>query len=243
MWADERIGALSRDARLLFVGLVTMADDEGRFRALASGILGHCFPYDEDAANKLKKWVGEIKESGMVSFYVVDGVPYGAFRHWTKHQRVNRPSESELPSPPDSLNDHGSFSDQSVIDHGSFTSSRAGARPNPNPNPFPSLDVVRLTERLGERIRANDPKAKPHVKSDRWQTDMRLLLDERGGDVQEVERVIDWCQSDSFWRSNILSPAKLRKQFSQLVLKAGGGTVVSINPQRPKGRFDKAAGL
>ena len=51
-----------------------------------------------------------------------------------------------------------------------------------------------------------------------WFTEMRLLVEERG--VEEVERVIDWCQSDSFWRSNILSPAKLRKQFTQLVIKA-----------------------
>lgn len=73
---------------------------------------------------------------------------------------------------------------------------------------------------------------------------MRLLLADRGGDVAEVVRIIDWCQADGFWRCNILSPGKLRKQFTQLVLKASesaavGGKVIS-------GRFseyDKAAGL
>jgi hypothetical protein len=52
---------------------------------------------------------------------------------------------------------------------------------------------------------------------------MRLLVMDRGGDEAaflEVERLIEWCQVDSFWHSNILSPAKLRKQFTQLVLKA-----------------------
>lgn len=227
MRQDERYARLSYPARELFNGLITMADDEGRFRALTSAILGHVFPYDDDAIRKLKDWVTEVKASGMVVFYIVDGVPYGAFRHWKRHQKINRPTPSDLPPPPDhgvvsenSVIDsdiaHGVLTDSSVNDHGGLTSPRAGARSDP----FLSLDVVRLTERLGEQIRANEPKAKPHVKSERWQNDMRLLLEERGGDVVEVERIIDWCQQDPFWRSNILSPAKLRKQFSQLLLKS-----------------------
>jgi hypothetical protein len=49
---------------------------------------------------------------------------------------------------------------------------------------------------------------------------MRLLVADRNGDWREVARVIDWCQADAFWRSNILSPGKLRKQFTALLLKA-----------------------
>src|SRR3712207_884928 len=86
LWADERIGALSRDARLLLIGLVTMADDEGRLRALPAAILGHCFPYDDDAPRKLSKWLREITDSGAVIAYTVDGKPYIAFRHWKRHQ-------------------------------------------------------------------------------------------------------------------------------------------------------------
>jgi hypothetical protein len=52
MWADEKVGALTRDARLLFIGLITLADDAGRFRAMPSAILGHVFPYDLDALKK-----------------------------------------------------------------------------------------------------------------------------------------------------------------------------------------------
>ena len=81
-------------------------------------------------------------------------------------------------------------------------------------------EVVRLCERLGDRIKANDPKSTPDAASARWLTDMRLLVEDRGGDISEVERIIDWCQADPFWRANILSPGKLRKQFQQLVLRA-----------------------
>lgn len=49
LWQNEKVGDLSHGARLLFVGLITMADDEGRFRARPSVILGHVFPYDVEA--------------------------------------------------------------------------------------------------------------------------------------------------------------------------------------------------
>jgi hypothetical protein len=225
MRKDERYGRMSRDARELFNGLITMADDEGRFRALSSMILGDVFPFDEDAPRHLKKWIAEIRDSGMIVFYVVDGVPYGAFRHWRRHQKINRPTPSDLPPSPDpevtrenSVRDHGKLTERSVSEHGENTDgslSHAQARV-----PDPVLVICSLTEKLAARIRENDPKANPAPRSDRWLREMRLLLDDRGGDVAEVEQIIDWCQSDEFWRTNILSPAKLRKQFTQLVLKA-----------------------
>lgn len=44
--------------------------------------------------------------------------------------------------------------------------------------------------------------------------DRLIRLDERTSG--EVEKVIMWCQNDSFWCSNILSAEKLRKQFDTL---------------------------
>jgi hypothetical protein len=66
LWQDEKVGGLSRDARLLFIGLVTMADDEGRLRALPAVILGHCLPYDADALRKVEAWLAEVAASGLV---------------------------------------------------------------------------------------------------------------------------------------------------------------------------------
>lgn len=118
-WQDEKIGPLSRDARLLFWVLITMADDEGRLRATLTMILGHGYPYDEDAPRKLPRWLEELERTEMIVRYENDRKPYIAFRHWRRHQKINRPVESKLPPPPDrwvvSANTvHGDFTEPSV---------------------------------------------------------------------------------------------------------------------------------
>lgn len=98
-WQDEKVGRLSRDARLLFIGLITLVDDDGRFRALPAIILGHVFPFDEDAAKRLPKWMGELTKSRLVVRYEHDGIPYGVLPHFRDHQRISHPKASLLPSP------------------------------------------------------------------------------------------------------------------------------------------------
>jgi hypothetical protein len=100
MWADEKIGGLSRDARLLFVGLITMADDEGRLRAMPAAILGHVFPYDDDAPRKLAKWLEQIEMYGLIVRYEHAGKPYISLSGWERHQKINRARKSDLPAPP-----------------------------------------------------------------------------------------------------------------------------------------------
>lgn len=99
LWQDEKVGGLTRDARLLFIGLITMADDEGRLRALPALVLGHVFPYDIDALKKVAAWMGEITESGLIEQYEVAGTPYVQIIGWSKHQVMSRMTPSDLPGP------------------------------------------------------------------------------------------------------------------------------------------------
>lgn len=47
--------------------------------------------------------------------------------------------------------------------------------------------------------------------------DLMLRIDKR--DPQTIRQIISWLDTDKFWLSNILCPAKLRKQFDALVAK------------------------
>lgn len=97
VWQDEKIGQVSRDARLLFVGLITQADDDGRFLTLPSVICGNVFPRDTDAARKLPKWFAELEAVGLIRLY---GGEYGCLPKWTSHQKISHPTPSILPAPP-----------------------------------------------------------------------------------------------------------------------------------------------
>ncbi|MCW3039452.1 MAG: uncharacterized protein JWM31_1357 [Solirubrobacterales bacterium] len=99
-WQDERLGGVSRDARLLWVALITLADDDGRFRALPALILGHGFPFDKDAPKKLDGWLAELDHAGLIRLYTVGQHAYGVFPTWAQNQRISKPTPSVLPAPP-----------------------------------------------------------------------------------------------------------------------------------------------
>lgn len=71
---------------------------------------------------------------------------------------------------------------------------------------------------LADLIEANGIK-RPTV-TNNWLQEMERLNRIDGYSYEQIERTIRWVQQDSFWRSNVLSPAKLRKQFGQLQLKS-----------------------
>jgi hypothetical protein len=100
-WGDERVAELSRDARLLLVGLISFADDDGRFLASYQAIAGYVFPNDEDVTpRKLAAWLDEIACQGMVVVYDKGRIRYGALPKFRKHQRISHPQDSTMPPPP-----------------------------------------------------------------------------------------------------------------------------------------------
>lgn len=52
-----------------------------------------------------------------------------------------------------------------------------------------------------------------------WANDVRLMRQIDGHDHREICELFKWASKDSFWCSNILSPAKLRKQWDTLTLQ------------------------
>lgn len=75
-----------------------------------------------------------------------------------------------------------------------------------------------LSTRLLNHIRNNNNQFKePNLQ--KWSDDFRLMMERDNRSVEQIKNIVDWCQSDSFWKTNILSPSKLRQQFDQLILK------------------------
>lgn len=99
---DEILGSCSRDARYLFVALITRVDDHGRFRANPALLRSRIYPYDEDVTGVMvTSWLDELAAKDRVRLYEVDGQQYLVIPRWPKHQRIDNAARSEIPPPPD----------------------------------------------------------------------------------------------------------------------------------------------
>ena len=97
-WESESLGRVSREARLLFIGLFSCCDDHGKARASSRLLASRLYPYDEDAFKKLPQWMAELQKEGCVRLYVAAGESYLDIPKWANHQKIDKPSASKFPS-------------------------------------------------------------------------------------------------------------------------------------------------
>jgi len=100
IWTDEKFIALSMGARLLVIGMISHADDEGRLFASTAKLAGDIFPADDLKPAAIRTWRDEAHGIGFLVVYQVRGVEYAYFPNWAKHQRISKPQPSILPEPP-----------------------------------------------------------------------------------------------------------------------------------------------
>jgi hypothetical protein len=75
-------------------------------------------------------------------------------------------------------------------------------------------DVEALCTRLRDRMIANGDKVPPISKQ--WRDEARRLLDIDKRPLDKALALIDWATADAFWRANVRSMPKFRKQYDQL---------------------------
>jgi hypothetical protein len=105
-WLLSRsVASLSADARLLSVGLILMADDEGRGRAGLETIVAEVWRYHagpqkcEETYRTATVALRELSDAGFVVLYEVDGTEYFCLPSFARHQVINKKSSSKIPAP------------------------------------------------------------------------------------------------------------------------------------------------
>lgn len=98
---SESMGRVTREARLCFILLWTIADDAGRLRGNSRMLASLLYPYDDDAKNHIEKWLTQLSSEGCIARYEVDGTSYLQVCNWSSHQKIDKPSASKLPGPDD----------------------------------------------------------------------------------------------------------------------------------------------
>lgn len=99
-WNDGRVKRLSPTERLLFIGMLSHADDEGRLLADPAFLRSKIFPYDDFTLEDIKSMRDHIlKTNANLQLYQNAGEDYLYFRKWSRYQKPSHPQPSKLPKP------------------------------------------------------------------------------------------------------------------------------------------------
>lgn len=80
-------------------------------------------------------------------------------------------------------------------------------------------DPYKLSKYLAKNIQENFPKKYTESDIQRWAVDIDLLIRLDKANPDDIGEVIYWAQHDGFWKANVLSGKKLRKNYDALFAK------------------------
>lgn len=252
-FSHEDMASKSPHARLLALGLLTLADCEGRLRWVPMQVHSQVFPWE--ASVKIEVLLGELIEVGYVVHYEVEGKRYVHIMNFNKHQRLSGKEatyKSRLPAPPEKTNDL-------PVGNGETSGSIPGASPGSGGEPLGtgeqgnnrnsiSSSKLRFDEwdmefakTMFSKILEVAPKEKePNLP--KWANELRLMREQDNRTPAEIDSVFRWANRDTFWRTNVLCPAKLRSQFAALDAKMRNGSTNGkpSKPEKPLPSFKEA---
>ena len=128
-WDDTKIRVLSRDERLLYIGMWNFADDLGVVNGDQLWLKSKIFPYDQIQVQQFGKWIADLARHGFIRLLSYNGEGFVYLPNFARHQVINRPNLQDLNIPKDVLDKllaatedyHGAFTDESLNNHGTFT--------------------------------------------------------------------------------------------------------------------------
>lgn len=127
IWESSSFAELSDFAKIVFIGLISNADDAGKGEANAALLKSKLFPRDEKKrVADVKSALSEIARSTSTLFYSVEGHDYYVLTTWKRWQKLDRPTPSKIPDPPQeqSVGERGDYTQNPQLDEGSTNTRR-----------------------------------------------------------------------------------------------------------------------
>jgi len=228
---SRKLSLLSSDTgRLIYTWLLAHLDREGRFSADPSIIKGNIFPrIKKMTLKKIDNCLTEMSQVKLITLYKADGDKYLQFTKFKEYQvHFDREAPSKIPAP----------NKENTINSG-INPIKSDLVPLTKHN-ITKLNItkykvnsieLRLSELLFKKIKERNPEHKePDMQKWAYSIDLMIRIDKRDPGV--IEKIIIWCQQDDFWQNNILSTAKLRKQYDQLFMKMNATKNKKINKEQ-----------
>ena len=98
---SHQLNTKSIAARYLYIGMLVLADDDGRLNADPRFLKGQIFSYDDDiAVTEVERLRNELYEIELIELYQVDGVTYAQHPKWKEYQSIRKDmyTPSKIPS-------------------------------------------------------------------------------------------------------------------------------------------------
>ena len=96
-WEDEKVGEMSFGARLLFIGSLNYADDEGYIRWNPEYINSSIFIYDNLSKNKIKTFMKELENLKIIEVFETKNHFFVAkIKNFKKHQKISHPQATKF---------------------------------------------------------------------------------------------------------------------------------------------------
>ncbi len=127
------------------------------------------------------------------------------------------PDPDLRPLPPTSDHDHDHEGDHEIVASGAAPAHEPPTTPAKRQKPQPSQTAQQIALHLLQQIRTHLPDALDH--SAAWAKDIDLAIRLDGRTARQLLDAIDYAhtsEAGAFWRSNLLSGAKLRKHLDTL---------------------------
>ena len=99
IWINESFGGLTPSQRLLQIGLISLADDQGRGKAHPAYLRAQLFPYDDLQLQEIADGLQLIQKNGTIKLYEVGSKSYYQLLRWWDFQSLSFAQPSQWPRP------------------------------------------------------------------------------------------------------------------------------------------------
>lgn len=100
LWANEHFGEMPMMARLLLLGIINHADDQGRIKGKLMYLRTEIFRYDTDVTNEqVAECLKRIEANGTIECYQADGKDCIQLLNWWDYQSLQFAAPSDMPRP------------------------------------------------------------------------------------------------------------------------------------------------
>lgn len=99
IWDDSKFNQLDQAGKLIFIGMITLANDQGKLRADPRILKSKVFPYNNIDLQNVEKAVQQIADLGMITYYEVAGEHFARLSNWNKYQTLTYIGKDNLPDP------------------------------------------------------------------------------------------------------------------------------------------------